>query len=104
MYVIVEAGGKQHRLAEGDTVRVELMDGEVGSEVVLDSVLAARTEEGLQIGNPSLEGASVKATIVRHGRDKKIKVFKFKRRKGYRKRIGHRQGFTELHIDKIALA
>lgn len=103
MYVIVETGGKQYRLQEGDTVRVERLDGEEGSEVVIDSVLAARTDEGFQVGQPTIEGARVVGTILKHGRGPKIRVFKFKRRKGYRKRLGHRQGYTDVRIDKIAL-
>lgn len=103
MYAIVETGGKQYSLKEGDTVRVELLEGEKGGQVVIESVLAARTDKGLQVGRPLLEGARVIGTIVKHGRGRKIRVFKFKRRKGYRKRQGHRQGYTEIHIDKIEL-
>jgi len=103
MYVIAETGGKQYRLQEGDTVRVERLVGDEGSEVVIDSVLAARTDEGLQVGKPTIEGARVVGTILKHGRGPKIRVFTFKRRKGYSKRIGHRQGYTEIRIDRIAL-
>lgn len=103
MYAIVETGGKQYRLQEGETVRVERLDGDEGSEVVIDSVLATQTDEGFQVGKPTLEGARVVGTILKHGRGPKIRVFKFKRRKGYRKRIGHRQGFTEIRIDRISL-
>jgi len=103
MYVIMETGGKQYRVAEGETIRVERLEGDEGGQVVINSVLAVRTDEGVQIGRPQVEGARVVGTIIKHGRGPKIRVFKFKRRKGYRKRIGHRQGFTELRIDRIAL-
>jgi large subunit ribosomal protein L21 len=104
MYVIVETGGKQYRLQEGEIVRVERLEGERGGQVTLDSVLAARTEEGLQVGRPRLEAARVTATILRHGRGPKIHIFKYKRRKGYHKKTGHRQDFTEIRIDRIALS
>jgi large subunit ribosomal protein L21 len=103
MYVIVESGGKQHRVQEGDTIRLERLDGDEGGEVVIDSVLAARTDEGFQVGTPRLEGARVVGTIVKHGRGRKIRVFKFKRRKGFRKNQGHRQGYTEVRINQIEL-
>jgi large subunit ribosomal protein L21 len=104
MFAIVETGGKQYRLKEGDKVKVERLDGDEGSQVVLDSVLAARTEAGLQVGRPKLEGARVIGTIVKQGRGPKITTIKYKRRKGYRRKIGHRQDFTEIRVDQIALA
>jgi len=103
MYAIVETGGKQYRLSEGDTVRVERLEGEKGGQVVIESVLAARTDKGLQVGRPRIEGARVTGTIIKHGRGRKIRVFKFKRRKGYRRLQGHRQGYTEIRIDQITL-
>jgi large subunit ribosomal protein L21 len=103
MYVIVETGGKQYRLQQGETVRVERLDGEAGGQVTLASVLAASTDQGLQVGRPTLADATVTATIVRQGRGPKIHIYKYKRRKGYHKKIGHRQDFTELRIDRIAL-
>jgi large subunit ribosomal protein L21 len=104
MYVIVETGGKQYRLTQGETVRVERLEGEEGGQVVIDSVLAASTDEGLRIGRPKLEGARVIVTILKQGRGPKIRIYKFKRRKGYRRTKGHRQEFTEIRIDQIALS
>jgi len=104
MYVIVETGGKQYRLAQGDMVRVERLEGDEGSQVVIDSVLAASTDEGLKVGRPRLEGARVVGTILKQGRGPKIRIYKFKRRKGYRRTKGHRQEFTEIRIDQIALS
>ena len=104
MYVIVETGGKQYQLKQGEVVRIEHVEGEPGSQVVIDSVLAAKTDEGMKVGRPKLEGARVVGTIVRQGRGPKIRIYKFKRRKGYRRSKGHRQEFTEIRIDQIALA
>jgi large subunit ribosomal protein L21 len=104
MYVIVETGGKQYRLTQGETVRVERLEGEEGGQVVIDSVLAASTDEGLKVGRPKLEGARVIGTILKQGRGPKIRIYKFKRRKGYRRTKGHRQEFTEIRIDQIALS
>ncbi len=104
MYVIVQTGGKQYQLKEGDTVRIERLEGEVGSQVVIDSVLAAKTDEGMKVGRPKIEGARVVGTIMRQGRAPKVLIYKFKRRKGFRRTKGHRQEFTEIRIDQIALA
>jgi len=104
MFVILETGGKQYRLKEGDKVRVEHLDGEEGNQVVLESVLAVRTDEGLKVGTPRVEGAKVVGTIVKQGRGPKIRMIKYKRRKGYRRTKGHRQDFTEIRVDQIALA
>jgi large subunit ribosomal protein L21 len=104
MFAIVETGGKQYRLTEGDKVKVEHLDGDVGSQIVLDSVLAARTEAGLQVGKPKLVGARVVGTILKQGRGPKIRIIKYKRRKGYRRTQGHRQDFTEIRVDQIALS
>ncbi len=104
MFAIVETGGKQYRIEPGDVVRVERLEGEEGSQVTLDSVLAAQTDAGFQVGRPKLEGAKVVGTILKQGRDKKILIYKYKRRKGYRRTKGHRQEFTDLRIDQIALS
>lgn len=101
MYAIIRAGTHQYRVSENDVVRMQLIDGEVGASVSPGEVLSVHDGEKVQIGRPVLEGASVEATILRHGRDKKILIHKFKRRKGYAKTQGHRQGFTELKIGKI---
>lgn len=101
MYAVITTGGKQYRLGVGDTVKVEKLAGDVGHKVVLDQVLLIGKEGALKIGTPLLEGAKVEAQIVCQDRAKKIMVVKKKRRKGYKKRQGHRQDFTELKVTKI---
>ena len=104
MYVIVETGGKQYNLKEGDRVCVERLEGDEGSQVVIDKVLSVCSDGAVEAGRPKIEGARVYATVVRQGRARKIRIYKFKRRKGYRRTKGHRQCFTEIRIDRIALA
>lgn len=99
MYAIIKTGGKQYRVTEGDTLRVEKLDVE-GTSVTFDQVLLVGGEE-VKIGAPTVEGASVSADILREGRAKKIIVFKKKRRKGYHKKQGHRQAYTEVKITGI---
>lgn len=101
MYAIVQTGGKQYKVQPGDFVKVEKLPGEVGDNVELADVLAVAGPEGIQVGAPQLEDAVVKATILRIARDRKITVFKKKRRKGYHKKQGHRQWYTLLKIDGI---
>jgi len=103
MYAIVEAGGKQHRVEVGRHVAVErVWAGAVpGSEVVFDRVLLVRDDSGVTVGTPLVKGATVKATLVRELRGEKVIIFKKKRRKGYRKTGGHRQGLLEVRIDAI---
>lgn len=101
MYAIVQTGGKQYKVQTGDQVKVEKVDGDPGTQVDLDQVLALTTPEGIRLGTPMIEDARVKATIVRTARDRKIVVFKKKRRKGYHKKQGHRQWYTLLRIDDI---
>ncbi|MDY0163680.1 50S ribosomal protein L21 [Desulfobotulus sp.] len=100
-YAVIATGGKQYRVAEGETLRIEKIAGEPGAEVVLDSVLLARVGDALKIGQPMLEGAAVHATIVEQDKAKKVLVFKYKRRKRYRKMQGHRQPYTALRINRI---
>jgi large subunit ribosomal protein L21 len=97
-YAIIETGGKQYRVSQGDRLRVELIEAEPGAEVELGPVKALGEGESLQLGTPLLEGKSVKARVVRHGRGTKIRIWKFKRRKGFSKKQGHRQDFTEVEI------
>ena len=105
MYAVFRTGGKQFRAEPGTRIRVPSLDVEPGSSVVFDDVLLAGDgEETTQVGTPTVEGASVKAEVIRHGRADKIIVFKRKRRKGYRKKQGHRQGFTEIRVEEVALA
>jgi len=101
MYAIIESGGKQHRVAPGDVVTVERLDGEPGAKVKLDKVLLVTTDQGTEIGRPLVAGAVVQATVLAQDRDRKILIFKKKRRKKFRKRQGHRQSITRLMIDKI---
>lgn len=100
MYAIIETGGKQYAVSPGDYVRVEKLAGSVGDAIELSNVIAVSGEDGaLRTGSDAQ--ATVTATIADHGRRAKINVFKFKRRKMYRRRIGHRQDFTQLRIDSI---
>ena len=100
MYAVIRTGGKQYRVSEGETLRVEKLPGDVGSEVSLDEVLMVGGDSPV-IGKPLVSGASVKATITAQDKAKKVIVFKFKKRKGYRKKRGHRQHYTELKITGI---
>jgi large subunit ribosomal protein L21 len=101
MYAVVRTGGKQVRVAPGESVRVEKLDGEVGSSIELDDVLLIGSDEDVRVGTPSLQGAKVVGTIVAQARHPKQIVFKMKRRTGYRRKSGHRQAYTEIRIDEI---
>jgi len=102
MYAVIKTGGKQYRVVEGETLKIETVDGEVGSAIVLDKVLMIGAGEKISVGQPLLEGAAVKATIVANGRHKKVTIFKMRRRKHYQKHQGHRQNYTEIRIDGIS--
>lgn len=101
MYAVVRTGGKQMRVEPGQAVRVEKLEGTVGDRVELDDVLLVAGEGDSRIGTPVLEGVKVVGTITEQGRAPKITIFKMKRRKGYRRKAGHRQYYTEIHIDGI---
>lgn len=101
MYAVVETGGKQYKVKSGDTVRVEKLEGDIGSEVTLDKVLMTGDGDKFQTGAPYVQGATVLAKIVEQHRTRKIIVFKYKRRKGYRVKRGHRQHYTALRIGDI---
>jgi large subunit ribosomal protein L21 len=101
MYAVVKTGGKQYRVVAGDKLKVEQIPADVGAEVILDQVLMVGEGESVRLGQPILSGASVKATVVSHGRGEKVKIFKMRRRKHYQKHQGHRQNYTELKIDSI---
>lgn len=101
MYAVIETGGKQYRVAPGDTVRVETLPGEVGAEIELGNVLAVMTDNQELKAGSALSSAKVKATITSHGRDEKILVFKFKRKKQYKRTIGHRQNYTAIKVSDI---
>ena len=101
MYAVVKTGGKQYRVVAGDKLKVEQIPADVGAEVILDQVLMVGEGESVRLGQPLLSGASVKATVVSHGRGEKVKIFKMRRRKHYQKHQGHRQNYTELRIESI---
>ena len=102
MFAVFQSGGKQHRVAEGDVVKLELLDAEPGQEVVFDKVLMVANGDDVNVGAPYVDGGQVKAEVVRNERDKKVRIIKFKRRKDYLKRQGHRQWFTEVKITGIS--
>jgi large subunit ribosomal protein L21 len=102
MYAVVRSGGKQYRVSPGGSVRVEKLSGEVGASIMLEDVLMIGGEGDIKIGAPTVDGAIVNGTIVAQGRGAKIRVFKMKRRKGYRRSQGHRQDYTEIRIDGIS--
>ncbi|MBM3298906.1 MAG: 50S ribosomal protein L21 [Deltaproteobacteria bacterium] len=103
MYAIVQSGAKQYKVKPGDQVKVERLDGEPGATIEIDRVLAVATPDGLQLGRPVIQDARVHATIVRTTKDRKIIVFKKKRRKAFDKKQGHRQWFTLLRINEISV-
>jgi len=102
MYAVIKTGGKQYRVSEGDTLRVETLAAEAGASVDLDDVLMVADGDNIKIGAPYIEGGKVTATVVSHGRGKKIEIIKFRRRKHYDKKTGHRQNYTELKITGIS--
>jgi large subunit ribosomal protein L21 len=101
MYAVFRTGGKQFRAEPGKALRIPTLEGEPGDSVTFDDVLLTSDGKKVQVGTPTVNGAKVKAEVLRHGRDRKIIVFKRKRRKGYRRKQGHRQGFTEIRVDEI---
>ncbi len=101
MYAIIETGGKQYRVKPGDVVRVERLRGDVGSSVTLGDVLLVAGEGEPRVGSPHVSGVSVVGTVVAQDRDAKVRVFKFKKRKHYRRTRGHRQSFTAVRIDAV---
>lgn len=101
MYAILATGGKQYRVQEGDILFVEKLVSDVDSQIEFTDVLAVSKDGKLTVGSPYVEGAKVTATVVKHGKAKKIIVFKYKRKKDYRKKQGHRQPYTQIKIEKI---
>ena len=101
MYAVIKTGGKQYRVSSGEKLKVELLEADIGSAVQFEQVLAVGEGEAMKVGAPFVAGAAVKATVVAHGRGDKVHIFKMRRRKHYRKSQGHRQSFTEVHIDDI---
>lgn len=103
MYAVFRTGGKQFRAEPGFSIRIPSLDVEPGETITFEDVLVASDGDAVKVGAPRVEGASVKAEVVKHGRDKKVIVFKRKRRKGYRKKNGHRQGFTEVKVSEVVV-
>lgn len=101
MYAVVVTGGKQYKVSEGDVIFVEKLEAEVDSKVEIKDVLAVGKEDGIVIGKPVVEGAKVVAKVAEQGKAKKVIVFKYKRKKDYRRKQGHRQPYTKLVIEKI---
>jgi len=102
MYAVIQTGGKQYKVAEGDFLKIEKLDVEEGSEYTFDSVLLVNGEAGLKVGTPNIDGAAVTATVRSQGRHKKVNIIKFKRRKHHMKKMGHRQYYTEVLITGIS--
>ncbi len=100
MYAIIATGGKQYKVAEGDIIRVEKLGVEAGQTVTFDQVLVVNNGE-VKVGNPTVSGATVSATVVKEGKAKKVIVYRYKRKSGYHKKNGHRQQFTQVKIEKI---
>ena len=103
MYAVIKAGAKQHKVSEGDVLAIEKVPGEEGAEVVFGDVLMVADESGVKIGKPFVEGAKVVGHIVAQGKARKLIVFKMKRRKGFKKKTGHRQELTSMKITKISM-
>ena len=101
MQAIIVTGGKQYKVAQGDTLFIEKLEAEAGAEITFDQVLAILNEDKATFGAPTVEGASVVATVVKNGKGKKIRVYKYNPKKGYRKRQGHRQPYTKVQISAI---
>jgi len=101
MYAIVQTGGKQYKVSEGDTLYIEKLEAEAGTEVNFDQVLLVSKDGNVVVGSPVVAGASVTATVLKNGKAKKIIVFKYKSKKNYRKKAGHRQPYTQVQIAKI---
>lgn len=101
MYAIILTGGKQYRVQEGDVLSVEKIDAEPNTEVELDKVLAVSKDDNIVVGSPYVEGAKVKATILEHGKGKKVIVYKYKAKKNYRRKKGHRQPYTKIKVQNI---
>jgi large subunit ribosomal protein L21 len=101
MYAIVQTGGKQYKVAEGDVLFIEKLEAEDGADVTLDHVLLVSKEGGVVVGSPTVAGATVTAKVLKHGKAKKILVFKYKSKKNYRRKQGHRQPYTQVQIEKI---
>ena len=103
MNAIIVTGGKQYKVSEGDTLFIEKLEAEAGQNITFDQVLAILDGDNATFGAPTVEGASVDATVVKNGKGKKVRIFKYNAKKGYRKRQGHRQPYTKVEIAKISV-
>lgn len=101
MYAVIKSGGKQYKVKQGDTIKVEKISADEGADIKISDVLLVSDGEEVKVGTPLVAGATVSATVKSHGRGPKIRIIKFKRRKHYRRQMGHRQGYTELSITGI---
>jgi len=102
MFAVIKTGGKQYRVSQGDKLRVESLDADEGASVNLDQILMVGEGDKVTIGAPTVAGAAVTAKVLSHGRGKKIDIVKFRRRKHYRRQMGHRQNYTELEITGVS--
>jgi large subunit ribosomal protein L21 len=102
MYAVIKTGGKQYKVAAGEKIKIEQIAADVGQVIVIDQVLAVGLGSDLQVGSPLVAGASVKATVLAQGKHDKVRIFKMRRRKHYKKSQGHRQSYTELQIDAVS--
>jgi len=102
MYAVIATGGKQYRVTEGDTIRIEKLTADEGSDIEFEKVLMIANGDDVKVGAPYVDGGKVSATVKTHGRGKKVEIVKFRRRKHHRKQMGHRQSYTEIEITGIS--
>ncbi|MGZ8218487.1 50S ribosomal protein L21 [Methylomagnum sp.] len=102
MYAVIQTGGKQYRVTEGEVLKIETLVADAGQEVEFDKVLMVQSDDSIKVGKPYVEGGKVTATVTAHGRHPKVKIVKFRRRKHYMKQAGHRQNYTEVKITGIS--
>ncbi|KPK33900.1 MAG: 50S ribosomal protein L21 [Betaproteobacteria bacterium SG8_40] len=103
MYAVIKTGGKQYRVSSGEKIKVEQLAADVGSQITIDKVLMVADGDKVSIGKPLVKGATVQATVVNHGRGDKVRIFKMRRRKHFKKQQGHRQNYTEIQVDQISV-
>ena len=101
MYAIIETGGKQYKVAEGDTLYIEKLNAEADSEVIIDKVLSVGTDDGIKVGAPYVDGATVAAKVIKNGKAKKVTVMTYKPKKNEKRKMGHRQCYTKIEITAI---
>lgn len=101
MYAVIKTGGKQYKVAEGEILKIEKLEGNAGDKLTLDEVLMIKDDSGTRIGTPTVPDARVTVEVIEQGREKKVVVYKYKKRKNYRRKQGHRQAFTKIKVEKI---